>query len=950
MKTTHRAVLLLTILAAASLAQYGAFGSNKVRDTEMNWRILATEHFDVYFYGDGEEVVGVVAEMAEAAWKQLREDLGNEPTDRIPFILYNSQRDFRQTNVTLSYLPEGVGGFSEPLRNRIVIPYEGSQPLMYEVIVHELTHVFNFYSFFRDVTGELLSNQIGTPDFWFMEGLPSHEARQWDTDARMVLRDAVLSDNIVPLEYFRNGAYIPGYLLYLAYKEGHSAVDFFVERYGEDKLPELIRAVARTDSRSVSEALEQVIDKDLDEFTEEWTIHLKRRFWVDLVEGRRPEDFSRRITDVGDEYHSFLGPRLSPSGDLVAVIANLDRGAHLYLLDAKEGRQFARLTSTGDFDYLSPSARSVAFDPAGDTLAVIAKDDRWQGIYLIDVVSGEIYRVFDELNLDTIDGLCFSADGEELYLTAQLAGIVDIFSLDTGTGALERLTDSPYLEAHPAASPDGERLAFALEEEDGVHLAELDLDSGEIIVLTAGPNEDRYPDYHPDGERIAFSSDRVGPSNIFCYDRRDGSIVQLTDSLRDIYNPDVAADGTQIAFNSYQQMTHQVHIMDLDLAVDEPFDAALDSLALEGYYDPPIRTGFEVGDLSKIGTLEPWEYDLEIDAGMAQAEYTTGGAFRALGLIIGSDTLGDHRLFVQFGLTSVSSLDDLDLDVAYYWMKHRPTYGARAFTWKDYYLFPDGYFWERLSGGQLTFSYPFTEELRVDANITGYEQGRQYYFYDGSIFADYRSVIGPGASLVYDSTEWYYTFPVRGVRLNLGYQRPSAFMGSDWEYNYLSLDFRGYLNLYSTAGFALRVYSGLGFGGDPYDPDTYLGGALDLRGYDYTEFVGNNIAFANLELRLPLIDRIDFGFLPGFILGNFRGVGFIDAGVAWDNIDREIDFTNLQLWTTEPEFRFVDLKASIGMGLRWDSLGLPLRFDWAWPWNGRDFEDAKFHFSIAWEF
>ena len=949
MKRSRTSVFLVLLLCLGAAAQYGAFGINKVRDVEMDWQILSTEHFDVYYYGEGAEVVGGVAEMAESAWKKLKNDLGNEPTHRIPFILYNSQRDFRQTNITLSFLPQGVGGFSEPVRNRIVIPFEGSQPLMYEVIVHELTHVFNFYSFYRDLAGELLTSEIGTPDFWFMEGLASHEARQWDTDARMVLRDAVLSDNIVPLKQFAVGSYIPGYLLYLAYKEGHSAVDFFVERYGGDALPELIRAVAADPARDVSEALEQVIDKDLDEFTDEWIIHLKRRYWVDLVEGRRPEDFSTRITDAGDEYKSYLGPRFSPSGDLVAVVSNLDRGAHVYLIDSHEGRVFDRLTRSGDFDYLSTEGRTLAFSPDGDSLALVATEDVWQGIYLVDVVSGDIYREFGGLELDDISGLCYSADGRHLYLTAQLRGYVDLFRLDTAGGELTRLTESPYLEAHPVASPDGERLAFTLEEEDGTHLAEMELDSGEITVLTAGPNEDRYPDYYPDGERLAFSSDRVGPSNIFCYDRRDGAITQLTDSLRDIFNPDVSADGGKLVFNAYKEMTFQVHVMDLDRSVDEVYDTALDELTLESE-GPPIRSGYEVGDLTKIGSIQPWEYDLKLEGGSAQAEYTTGGAFRAVGYVTGSDTLGDHRLFVKFGLTDVATIEDLDLDAAYYWLKYRPTYGVRGFTWKEYYLFADGYFWERLSGGQLTVSYPLSQSWRVDANLTGYEQGRKYYYFDGSTYEDYMSVIGPGVNLVYDDTEWYYYFPIKGLRLNLGYQRPLALLGSDWEYNRLTLDLRAYLLLFQTSGFAWRLYSSFNFGGEPFDPVEYLGGALDLRGYGYTEFVGNNVAFTNLEFRLPVIDRIDFGFLPGFILGNFRGVAFFDAGLAWDNVDGELDFSKLELWTEDPEFHFVDLKASMGLGLRWASLGLPLRFDWAWPWNGRDFEDAEFHFSIYWEF
>jgi hypothetical protein len=350
------AALTVVLLATAASAQYGYFGQNKVRDRELDWQILSTEHFDIYFYPDTADVVGGVAEMAEAAWKKLTGELGRSPVHRIPFILYASGRDFRQTNIYLGFLPDGVGGFSEAGRNRVVIPFEGSQPRMWDTTVHELTHVFSFYYFYRDMTGELLNAQVGTPDFWFMEGIAEHEARDWDTDGRMVLRDAILGEHLVPLDQLRYGDYIPGWALYLTYKEGQSALDFFVEHYGAEKLPELMEAIAAEPDRDVSKALEKTVGVDLRDFGEEWTLDLKRRYWVELVEGRRPEDIAHRVTKIDERYTSYVGPRFSPSGELLAVISNLDYDANVYLVDADKGEVFQRLTDAGITTTSPPAA------------------------------------------------------------------------------------------------------------------------------------------------------------------------------------------------------------------------------------------------------------------------------------------------------------------------------------------------------------------------------------------------------------------------------------------------------------------------------------------------------------------------------------------------------------------------------------------------------------------
>src|SRR5258708_17173069 len=58
----------------------------------------------------------------------------------------------------------------------------------------------------------------------------------------------------------------------------------------------------------------------------------------------------------------------------------------------------------------------------------------------------------------------------------------------------------------------------------------------------------------------------------------------------------------------------------------------------------------------------------------------------------------------------------------------------------------------------------------------------------------------------------------------------------------------------------------------------YFGGNGDLRGYDYLQFAGQNIIFANAELRFPLIEA---ALTPIGVIGGIRGVFFAGIGGAW---------------------------------------------------------------------
>ena len=56
-----------------------------------------------------------------------------------------------------------------------------------------------------------------------------------------------------------------------------------------------------------------------------------------------------------------------------------------------------------------------------------------------------------------------------------------------------------------------------------------------------------------------------------------------------------------------------------------------------------------------------------------------------------------------------------------------------------------------------------------------------------------------------------------------------------------------------------------------------------MRGYDYLQFVGQNVAFANAELRFPLIEA---ALTPIGVIGGIRGVFFANIGGGWfDNQD-----------------------------------------------------------------
>src|SRR3954453_22127703 len=134
--------VIVAAAAAPASAQY--FGRNKVQYKQLDFAVLKTEHFDIYYYPSERAGIDIAARMAERWRARLGRALAHTLRGRQPLVLYASHPDFEQTNAIQGELGEGTGGVTEPLRRRIVLPMGGPLGDTDHVIGHELVHAFQF--------------------------------------------------------------------------------------------------------------------------------------------------------------------------------------------------------------------------------------------------------------------------------------------------------------------------------------------------------------------------------------------------------------------------------------------------------------------------------------------------------------------------------------------------------------------------------------------------------------------------------------------------------------------------------------------------------------------------------------------------------------------------------------------------------------------------------------
>ena len=672
LKISTLLVLQIFMVLSPVLAQQ--FGRNKVQYDKFQFRSFQTSHFEFYYYPEEKKAVEDAARMGERWYRRHSRTFLRDFHEKKPVIFYANDADFQQTNVIGGTIGQGVGGVTESLKERVVMPLTGIYKETDHVLGHELVHSFQYDIALSRGDSSRFSLQL--LPLWLVEGMAEYlSVGREDAHTAMWMRDAALRDDLPTIEDLtRSNKYFP-------YRYGQAYLAYVGGKYGDAAVTNLFKLGGRI---GVDSSMVYTIGITADSLSVEWAQAI-RDAYLPLMDSRTHPD-SAGTAILSEEISGGalnLSPAVSPDGQYIAYLSEKDIfKINLFIADAATGKTIRKLQATNTnphFDNIRFINSAGSWSPDGKQFAFVTFVQGDNEISIWNLDGGSIGSRISVDGVSALSNPAWSPDGQSIAFSGIDGGISDLYVYNLQSRQVQQITSDRFADLQPAWSPDGQMIAVVTDRgPEGTNFETLEyaetrfslinLESGTHRVLrpfTQGKHIS--PQFSPDGQSLYFVSDQDGFSDIYRYDLREETTYRVTRLKTGVsgitaLSPamTVAAQNGRLVFSVFSDGGYSVFGLDGDEAVGElvenstmsyanilPPQSAAGEGMVAAYLDDSL-TGLPE---PRTSTEEIYSSRLRLDyvappsIGVSVGGYYGGGASGGVGFYF-SDMLGNRNLAI----------------------------------------------------------------------------------------------------------------------------------------------------------------------------------------------------------------------------------------------------------------------------------------------------------------
>ncbi|MCK4968134.1 MAG: hypothetical protein KAS12_03695, partial [Candidatus Aenigmarchaeota archaeon] len=476
-----RKVIVILIIAVVSLFVFlpvNVYGfRNKFIEHQFEWRVVKTEHADIYFPKELTWLSGEFAKITEDVYQTYStkifanfswpvEDVqGNTTTktnlveswgpEKINLCFYPVHSRFGRSQRILVevILPPGVQGFMERAGLRGAIPYPGDLEEFKGTVSHEMVHIFHFV-FLKELAKQQGRRKsiAGAMPLYFTEGFAELISRKYfvgvhtarGAEVQNYLRQRVINGDIPYLSAYTGG--------FDVYAFGFCFLNYLDTNFGGTaKLIELMfNDFDYTKTYGV----------DLNQLQTWWREWLQLRFFVDIyhTDNTSVEKVDLPDLSVGSRYDQ---------GKIIRYTRDKIYGLRIEVINVEpktEGSSLA-YSSTKIFHLFEDQSGYIRYwqntvDQQNDLAAVVISRLGKDELRIYDTSQPKKTMLMKEFtlrndNIITISSVNFVNDEEILFEGTSQSGISDIYLYSFRSKELIKHTDDHYCNRYPTMGKDG---------------------------------------------------------------------------------------------------------------------------------------------------------------------------------------------------------------------------------------------------------------------------------------------------------------------------------------------------------------------------------------------------------------------------------------------------------------------------------------------------------------
>lgn len=580
-------------------------------DPRLNWQVLESPHFSVYFSvaQNNEQLAQQIADIAEETYQQVNTQLGSP----------GKHHHLQKIAIIMEDFSDYALGFASSSPHRVIrlsltAPTAKSFDMKFKswlkmVITHEYTHLAHFEmtagptTALRALFGQILAPNALQP-IWSTEGLAVYNETKFTTGGRgidsrydMYLRMAALEDQFNTLDQI-NGYYLTSWPDgTVPYIYGQSLIHFIAQKYGEDKVIALSEIFCEYPYLGFNYAVKRAIGLNLDELYQNWKDSLKEKYQLQeqKILSQKNLTPSQQLTKYNYwvDYPRWIS---TPDGDKIAVrVFTPHSYPFIQIIDSLSS--FAPLTySTIKNQSLIKRTygRDSSFNISADNSKIIYSKlgnyeqfYKFYDLYLFDLKTEKETRLSEGLRARDPS---WSPDPDNPQIVAVInqsgTNNLALINLHSSSSSIKEnqpiykpitKEDIVYLTDfrdgtqlfQPSWSPDGDMIALSAWRKGYQDIYILNRNPNNIGTPTLQPifcdkSIDLSPYWSPDSKFLFFSSDRTGIYNIFAFSLPDKKLYQVTNVLSGAFQPALSPDGTKLAYIEYHTTGYELHLMEVD--------------------------------------------------------------------------------------------------------------------------------------------------------------------------------------------------------------------------------------------------------------------------------------------------------------------------------------------------------------------------------------------------